>query len=104
MKQYEKELKKQLKMAQKAALAGLGYVVVAQRKLEKVAKDVIGKSGAKRKEVKHKTEKLLNEAVKEQKIAQKQLEEKTKKALAMMVKESQKQLKILEGKLDKKKR
>jgi len=98
MKDYEKELKKQLEMAQKAALAGLGFVVVAGRKLEKAAKGALSKNS----EAKARAGKLINAAVKEQKVAQKRLEAETKNALARLVKESKKRLDQLERKLKRK--
>ncbi len=100
MKDYEKELKKQLERAQKAALVGLGFVIVAQRKLEKAAKEALAKG--KKAEVRAKAGKLIDAAVKEQKAAQKKLEAETKKALSMLVKESKKRLDQLDKRLNKK--
>lgn len=100
MKKYEKELKAQLDKAKKIGLAGLGFAVVAQRKLEKAVKAFIGKSKA---EAKAKTKKLVVSALKEQKVAQKTLKTETNKALTMMVKESQKRLKKFQEKIGKKK-
>ncbi len=99
MKKYEAELKNKMKQAEKVALAALGFAIIAQRKVEKAAKDLIGKNKA---EVKGKAKKIISAALAEQKVAQKKLESETKKALAIMIKESKKQLGRLEGKVKKK--
>lgn len=102
MKKYEAELKDKLRQAEKVALAGLGFAIVAQRKLEKAAKELMGKGDAKKGQVKMKAKRLVEEALKEQKVAQKKVEIETRKALALMIKESRKQLNRLESKLNKK--
>ncbi len=102
MKKYEADLKEKLKQAERVALAGLGFAIVAQRKVEKAARELVGKSGSQRSQLKEKAKRLVDEALKEQKIAQKKVEAETKKALAMVIKESKKQLNMLEGKLGKK--
>ena len=96
MKNYEKELKQQMVRAEKIALAGLGFVIAAQRKLEKAAKDALSKNNS---AARAKAKKVVDAAVKEQKIAQKKLQTGTKKALAMLVKESKKRLDQLDKKL-----
>ncbi|MFH0752627.1 MAG: hypothetical protein V1914_03460 [archaeon] len=100
MKKYEKQLRDHLKKAQKIALAGLGFAVVAQRKLERLARRFVGKNSAK---AKAKAKTLISEAVKEQGIAQKKLKEETNKAFLVVMKESQKKLSKFQNKLEKNK-
>lgn len=95
-----KELNKQVEKARKASLAGLGYAIVAQRKLEQLARSLVGKGNLQRTELMTRAKKIADEALKEQKEAQKKIEAETSKVLAMVVKESKKQLSRLESKLD----
>lgn len=95
-----KELNRQVEKARKASLAGLGYAIVAQRKLEQLARSLMGKGKLQRFELRARARKIADEALKEQKIAQKRIEAETSKVLAMVARESKKQLSKLESKLD----